>query len=180
MLPQITPLLRRYLLGVLAVVAYTAFVAWIGFGPVFHLSGAVLLAIVVGVLEIIPAVGPASSMVLVGLTAIQQGSILDAVLLMAFAILLRLSIDNGVGPFVLGRSVRVHPVVVMFSFVCGAMLFGIIGLLLAVPIASCIKIVLNHYYAEPIAPGGDAEPAAVQIFPQSRTSASATVPSADS
>ncbi len=167
LLPRILPLLRRYMLGVAGVVAYTAIVAWIGFGLVFHLTGAVLLALIVGVLEIIPAVGPVASMVLVGLTAIQQGSVLDAGLLMAFAIILRLSIDNGVGPLVLGRSVAVHPVVVMFAFVCGAMLFGIIGLLLAVPLASCLKIVLNHYYAEPIAPGGSAEPEVVQILPQS-------------
>lgn len=179
-LPHITPLLRRYMLGVLAVVAYTALIAWIGFGPIFHLRGAILLAIVVGVLEIIPAVGPVSSMVLVGLTAVQQGSLLDAGLLMVFALLLRLSIDNIVGPLVLGRSVRVHPVVVMFSFVCGAMLFGVIGLLLAVPVASCIKIVLNHYYSEPIAPGGDAEPTAVQIVPQSSAPPSSTGRSGDS
>ncbi len=181
LLPVVAPLLRRYLLGVLAVVAYTAIVAWIGFGPVFHLTGAALLALVVGVLEIVPAIGPIASMVLVGLTAVQQGSVLDAALLMGFAVVLRLSIDNGVGPLVLGRSVRVHPVVVMFAFVCGAMLFGVIGLLLAVPFASCLKIVLNHYYSEPIAPGGSAEPQpVVQVSPQSSAPASGTGPSAAS
>jgi len=37
------------------------------------------------------------------------------------------------------------------SFVCGAILFGVVGLLLAVPVAVCIKITLEQYYAEPIA-----------------------------
>jgi predicted PurR-regulated permease PerM len=32
------------------------------------------------------------------------------------------------------------------------MLFGVLGLLLAVPVAVCIKITLEHYYAEPIKP----------------------------
>ncbi|MBV9118100.1 MAG: hypothetical protein JOY63_12140 [Acetobacteraceae bacterium] len=41
------------------------------------------------------------------------------------------------------------------------MLFGIIGLLLAVPTSACVVIVLQYYYAEPIAPGGEAEPVRV-------------------
>ena len=45
-----------------------------------------------------------------------------------------------------------EPVVVIAGFVCGAMLFGVVGLLLAVPTAVCIKIALEHYYAEPIRP----------------------------
>jgi len=50
--------LRRYLIGLFLVVIYTSCVAWIGFGPVFHLPHATLLAITVGVLELIPVIGP--------------------------------------------------------------------------------------------------------------------------
>jgi predicted PurR-regulated permease PerM len=53
---------------------------------------------------------------------------------------------------VLGSATRLHPVVVIAGFACGAMLFGVVGLLLAVPVAVCIKITLEHYYAEPIRP----------------------------
>jgi predicted PurR-regulated permease PerM len=125
-------------------------VAWIGFGPVFHLSNAVLLAITVGVL--VPVVGPLSSAALVGTVAVQQASLQAGALLVGFVILLRLSIDNLVGPLVLGAATRLHPVVVIAGFICGAMLFGIVGLLLAVPTAVCVKITLEHYYAEPIKP----------------------------
>jgi predicted PurR-regulated permease PerM len=41
--------------------------------------------------------------------------------------------------------------VVIISFVCGAILFGLVGLLLAVPVTVCIKVTLEQYYAEPIA-----------------------------
>jgi predicted PurR-regulated permease PerM len=57
-----------------------------------------------------------------------------------------------VGPLVLGHAARLHPVVVIAGFIYGAMLFGVVGLLLAVPAAMCIKIALEHYYAEPIKP----------------------------
>ena len=73
-----------------------------------------------------------------------------ALLLVAFVIGLRLSIDDLVGPLILGRAARVHPVVVILSFVCGAMLFGIVGLLLAMPVAVTVKTTLEHYYAEPV------------------------------
>jgi predicted PurR-regulated permease PerM len=157
MLPTLVPMLRRYIVGLVCVVIYTAAVAYIGLGPVFHVPNAGLLAVVVGFLELVPVVGPITSMLLIGLAALQQGTF-AAIFLMVYAVALRLSIDNLVGPLALGRAVTVHPVVVIFGFVIGAMLFGIIGLLLAVPTAACIKLILQHYYAEPIAPGGSAEP----------------------
>jgi predicted PurR-regulated permease PerM len=155
LLPKIVPILRRYLIGIVLVVVYASTIAWIGFGPVFHLSNAILLAITVGVLELVPVIGPLSSATLVGIVALQQASLQAAILLVAVVVALRLSIDNLVGPLVLGSATRLHPVVVIAGFTCGAMLFGVVGLLLAVPIAVCIKITLEHYYAEPIRPQKD-------------------------
>ena len=155
LLPRLVPALRRYLIGIFLVVLYTSVLAWIGFGPVFHLPHSVLLAIAVGVLELIPVIGPLSSATLVGLTAIQQASIWSTIFLIGFTIALRLSIDNLVGPLVLGQAARIHPVVVIISFVCGAMLFGVVGLLLAVPVVVCVKTALEHYYAEPVESGGE-------------------------
>jgi predicted PurR-regulated permease PerM len=151
LLPRIVPVLRRYLLGVVAVVCYTTVAAWIGYGAIFHLPHAVLLSIVVGLLEMIPAIGPLASGLLVAIAALQEHDLSTTILLVAYAIALRLSIDNIVGPLVLGQAVKVHPVVVIFSFVAGAILFGVIGLLLAVPVAACIRIILTVYYAEPVA-----------------------------
>jgi predicted PurR-regulated permease PerM len=155
LLPKIVPVLRRYLIGLCLVVLYTSTVAWIGFDLIFHLPHAVLLALAVGVLELIPFIGPFASATIVGLIAVQQSGILAAAFLFGFAIALRLSIDNVVGPLVLGEAARVHPVAVIISFVCGAILFGVVGLLIAVPVVVCVKTALEHYYAEPIAPASD-------------------------
>jgi predicted PurR-regulated permease PerM len=150
LLPKLVPALRRYLIGIFLVMVYTSLLAWIGFGPVFHLPHASLLAVTVGILELVPVVGPLSSATLVGVIALQQASIWSTVFLIGFTIALRLSIDNVVGPVVLGQAARIHPVVVIISFVCGAMLFGVVGLLLAVPVVVCVKTALEHYYSEPI------------------------------
>ncbi|MGH7154918.1 MAG: AI-2E family transporter [Acetobacteraceae bacterium] len=151
MLPTLVPMLRRYVLGIVCVVIYTGSVAYIGLGLVFRAPAAPVLAFALGFLELIPVLGPITSLLLVGLTGVSMGGI-TAILMIVFALALRLSIDNLVGPLVLGRAVTVHPVVVIFAFVIGAVLFGVIGLLLAVPTAACIKLILTHYYAEPIAP----------------------------
>lgn len=148
----VTPVLRRYLGGLFLVVLYTIAVAGIGFGVVFRLKHAALLAVMVGVLELLPAIGPIVSAALMAVVALEQGSFVEGLELMAFVLALRLSIDNVMGPLFLGQAARVHPVVVIFSMVVGAMLFGVMGLLLAVPVAATIRIVLKHYYAEPIAP----------------------------
>lgn len=162
MLPKLIPMLRRYVVGLCGVVVYTAVMAYVGLGVIFHVPAASLLAVAVGFLELIPVVGPITSMLLMGLSAAQIGTF-SAIFLMLYALALRLSIDNLIGPFLLGGAVTVHPVVVIFAFIIGAMLFGIIGLLLAVPTAACIKVILAHYYAEPIAPVGSTEPEAVTV-----------------
>ena len=163
MLPVLIPVLRRYVVGLICVVIYTMVAAYIALGPLFHVPGGALLAVVVGFLELIPVIGPITSIVLIGLAAIQVGGF-AAIFLMAWALVLRLSIDNLVGPFLLGRATAVHPVVVIFGFIVGAVLFGVIGLLLAVPVAASIRLILDHYYAEPIAPGGEAEPEPVRVL----------------
>src|SRR3954447_1064184 len=86
LMPKIVPALRCYLIGVVLVVAYTCAVAWIGFGPVFRLPNAVLLALAVGILEMMPVIGPLSSAALVGIVAGQRASLYDAALLVGFVI----------------------------------------------------------------------------------------------
>ena len=158
LLPKVIPMLRRYLIGIVCVVSYTAVAAYIGFGVIFHLPHAILLSLAIGLLEIIPSIGPTVSFLLVGLAAVQNAHGLLAIgLLGAYAVALRLSIDNVIGPIVLGRAVNVPRVVILFAFVCGGVLFGIIGLILAVPIAACTKIVLEAYYAEPVVNGSNGD-----------------------
>jgi len=150
---RVLPLLWRYFLGLAIVVTYTSTVAWIGFAWVFHLPRAPLLAIVVGLLELVPLIGPAASIGVIALTALQQAGLMGVLGLIGFALALRLSIDQLIAPLVLGEAARLHPVVIIFCFLSGAVLFGIIGLLLAVPVAASLKIILRIYYAEPVIDG---------------------------
>jgi predicted PurR-regulated permease PerM len=151
-LPAMTQVVQRYFIGVVVIVAFTAFAAWIGYGLLLHVQNAFVLSLAVGVLETVPAVGPAVAAVLVGLSALQLHSMGGAAGMVGYALALRLTIDDLIAPVVLGRSVTVHPVVVMLAYVLGAVLFGVVGLLLAVPAAACIRIALQAAYGEPDRP----------------------------
>ena len=147
---RIIPVLWRYFVGLLVVVSYTITMAWLVFGPGFHLPQAPLLGVLVGILELIPIIGPTLTLCIVGIAAAQQTSVLGMLVLFGFAIGLRISIDQLVGPLVLGKAARLHPFVIIFAFLSGGVLFGVIGLILAVPVAASIKVILSEYYAEPV------------------------------
>ena len=144
---KVDPVLKRYFIGVAAVVAYASAAAYLGLGVVLDLPGALLLALMTGILELVPMIGPATSAVLAGLVAIQNATGIGAITGYAvYATLLRLSIDQLVGPLVLGEAACLHPVLIIFCFLAGGYLFGVVGLVLAVPAALTIRIVLQELY----------------------------------
>jgi predicted PurR-regulated permease PerM len=146
---ELDPLLRRYFVGVVVVVAYAAAAAYLGLGLILGLHHALLLALLTGLLEIVPMVGPLAAAVMAGLVAVQQAaSPWDIWAYVGYAVALRLSIDQLVGPLVLGNAARVHPVVVIFGFLVGGALFGIVGMILAVPLALLIRVTLSVLYRE--------------------------------
>ncbi|HEV3182229.1 MAG TPA: AI-2E family transporter [Steroidobacteraceae bacterium] len=146
---ELDPLLRRYFIGVAGVVAYATAVAYLGLGLVLGLHHALVLALLTGVLEVIPVIGPVAAAVMAGLVAVQQAATTwDVWAYAGYATALRLSIDQLVGPIVLGNAARVHPVVVIFGFLAGGALFGIVGMILAVPLALLVKVALAVLYRE--------------------------------
>src|SRR5581483_203266 len=122
------PLLRRYFIGVGIVFLYASAAAYVGLGLVLGLRHAAFLALLTGLLELIPLVGPAASALLGGLVAIHQATSAASIIGYAiYAAALRISIDQFFGPIVLGRAAYVRPVLVIFCFLSGGILFGIVG-----------------------------------------------------
>ena len=61
---------------------------------------------------------------------------------------LRHAEDYFVIPLVIGRIVRLHPAVVIFSLLTGGALYGLLGVLVAVPVAATIRLVLIYIGAK--------------------------------
>ncbi len=150
-LSNLDPILRRYFIGVLGIVIFAAVFAYVGLGIVLGIPHAFFLALVTGILEAIPIVGPIAAAIIAGLVALQHNFGIGAIVgFAAYLAALRLSIDQFFGPVILGAAGRVHPVLVIFSFLAGGSLFGVIGVLLAVPTALIVRATLSVLYDEPL------------------------------
>jgi predicted PurR-regulated permease PerM len=148
---RVNPILQRYLRGLWVIVVFASLVVGIGAGLIFHLSHPLLLAMAAGLLELVPILGPTISATLLSGAAVLHGGSLWT--LLGFAVFwccLRLAIDQVLGPLVLGHAVRLHPVAVMFAFIAGGVLFGPLGVLLAIPTVAVLKLLLDNYYALPV------------------------------
>lgn len=146
---KLSPILRRYFFGMFLVVVYASIAAYIGLGLILDIRHAAFLALITGVLEIIPVVGPVASGTIAGLVAMQQAkepwNIIEYIM---YAIALRISIDQFFAPIVLGKAAYLNPVLVIFCFLTGGMLFGAVGVLMAVPAALAVKALLGEVYHE--------------------------------
>lgn len=146
---DLNPVLRRYFIGVAMVVVYAAIFAAVGLGLILHLHHAVLLALLTGVLEVVPIFGPFASAVIAGLVAVRQAAGAgDIIAYVIYAVALRVTIDEFVAPMVLGKAAHLPPVLVIFCFLAGAVLFGVVGIVLAVPVALTLKLSLRALYRE--------------------------------
>jgi predicted PurR-regulated permease PerM len=144
---KIDALIGRYLRGLAVVVVFVATVVWLTFRFVFHIPYPLLLALIIALLELIPLFGPIVSGVLTFAVALTNGDLLFTVKVVIFYLALRFTVDQAVGPIVLGKAVTLSPVVVIFAFLAGGTLFGFLGLLFAVPAAAVLRVVLNEHTA---------------------------------
>jgi predicted PurR-regulated permease PerM len=148
---KLDPVVRRYFIGILVVVTYAATAAFIGLGVILHIPHAVFLALLTGFLETIPVIGLGAAAVIAGLVAVRHATGIGPIIAYAiYAAALRLSIDQLLGPFALGTAARLHPVMIIFCFIAGWVLFGIAGVIMAVPVAIGIKTCLAVLYDEPL------------------------------
>ena len=146
---KIDPLLRRYLGGLFVIFLFAAALSWIAIRFALQLHFALLLALLTGLFELVPVIGPMASATLVGLLALEQHGFWAVVAFAVYVTVFRLLIDRVVGPLVLGRAAHIHPTVVMFAFLAGGLFLGVAGVILAVPVAASVRVVLEHYYSQP-------------------------------
>jgi predicted PurR-regulated permease PerM len=106
---------------------------------------AVLLALVAGVLELVPIIGPiiaAVPAVLIG-ASISPAAALAAVAL--YTVVQQLE-NHLLVPKVMGDAVDLHPALVIFSLIVGASLFGLWGAILATPVVALGRDVYRYAF----------------------------------
>jgi predicted PurR-regulated permease PerM len=143
---EIHRVLGRYLRGQLVLIALMTFVTFVVLEWVFHLPYALWIAILTGVLELIPLIGPIAAGTIAATVGFAQGGPNEAAAIAIAYFILRQVEDQLVMPQVVGRAVHVHPLVTIFAVLLGEKVAGVLGMILAVPIAAAIKVVLDYAY----------------------------------
>ena len=117
---------------------------------------AVILGLFTAVTQLIPQVGGAIGMIAsVALTSLQS-PVLALGVFVVYMVLYQIS-GNVLGPLVMGKAVKLHPLVILLATMVGTVLSGVVGLLLSVPAAAVLKVVWNFFYPR-LAPRWGLEP----------------------
>jgi predicted PurR-regulated permease PerM len=146
---EIHRVLGRYLRGQLILIVLMATVTFVVLEWVFHLPYALWIAILTGILEVIPLIGPVVAGAIACLVGLAQGGVGEAAALAVTYLILRQTEDQLIMPQVVGRAVHVHPLVTIFAVLAGERIAGVLGMVLAVPTAAAIKVVLDYAYPRP-------------------------------
>jgi predicted PurR-regulated permease PerM len=135
----------RYMLGNLAISVICGSVYGIT-AVILGLPYALALALVAGILDVIPNIGALLAGIIIGIVAITVS--LGALIAFVIVIIVYQQIENYVlQPMIIGKATQVSGFTVLVSVLVFGSLFGIIGAIIAVPIAASIQIVLDDAMA---------------------------------
>jgi predicted PurR-regulated permease PerM len=104
------------------------------------------LAVLVFLFDLIPLVGATIAAVVVGLVTVFNDFPTVTIVWAIWSIVYQQVENTVIQPRIQQRTVQVHPFVVLVSVLFGATLLGIVGALVAIPVAASIQIVLREWW----------------------------------
>lgn len=111
---------------------------------ILRVEYALPLAVLAGIFEILPIVGPLISSVLAILVGLTVSPFLALSIAALYVIIQQLE-NHLIVPQVMKRSVGLSPIVVIVSFMIGARFEGVVGAILAVPFVVTFQVILEHF-----------------------------------
>jgi predicted PurR-regulated permease PerM len=103
------------------------------------------LALIAGLFSLIPLVGATIAAVLIGLVTVFNDFPTTTIIWVIWAIGYQQFENHVIQPQVQKRTVNVHPFITIVAVLFGATLLGVLGALVAIPIAASIQILLREY-----------------------------------
>jgi predicted PurR-regulated permease PerM len=146
-LEKINHLLSRYFIG---------FLSYIIVLLIFGIPNSIVIAFLCAVLNIIPYIGPLIASILAAiLTMISnlgsdfQSEILPTTLYVLLGFWIVQIIDNNVSqPIIFSKSVSSHPLEIFLVILMAGFLFGILGMIVAVPLYTILKVIGKEFFPE--------------------------------
>lgn len=112
---------------------------------IFGLDFAIIWGVLVFLFNFIPTIGSAVALIAPVLMAlIQSESVSYALLIAAVIAGLQTVFFNLLEPMIIGKRLNLNPVVILFSVLIWGFIWGIVGMLLSVPLTAIIKIVISN------------------------------------
>jgi predicted PurR-regulated permease PerM len=109
---------------------------------------AVPLAVLMSFFGLIPLVGATIGGVIILLVTLFTDFPSATIIYAIFLILYQQVENNVLQPFIFKRTVNVHPLAVIFAILAGSAILGVVGALVAIPVAAGIQIVLREFFGE--------------------------------
>ncbi|GGP13726.1 AI-2E family transporter [Oceanobacillus neutriphilus] len=105
---------------------------------------ALLLGIILAIVNIIPYFGPIIGAVPVVTVAymVQPEKALFVVIII---FVIQLIESNLLSPYIMGKTVKIHPIGIIFALLLGGQLAGVIGMVISVPIFTMLKVLIQQY-----------------------------------
>ena len=156
-----------YVAGALAVAALAGVLSYIVM-TILGVPFRAPLAVITGFLSLIPLVGATIAAVIVGVVTLFTNFPTATILWAVWAILYQQLENTVIQPQIQKRTIHVHPFITIVAVLFGSTLLGVLGALVAIPIAASIQILVREYWdwrtlsvrdAAPPAPPAADEPA---------------------
>ncbi|MCL5436011.1 MAG: AI-2E family transporter [Patescibacteria group bacterium] len=135
--------LGKWLLGQLALMFSIFLMTYIGLS-ILHIKYSLVLALLAGLLEIVPYVGPILSAVPAILIALLQ-SPLVALIVVALYTFIQQSENYLLVPKIIGKSIGANPLVILIALLVGFKIAGILGMLIAAPLVAVGAVIMEDY-----------------------------------
>jgi predicted PurR-regulated permease PerM len=147
-LSELAPRFRRWVLGTMTGMFVVFIASAIGY-KIVGVEFAIPLALMAGFAEIVPTVGPATACIVAGLFALATQTPGTALGVLLVYCVIQAIEAYVILPAIMRGAVNMHPAVTLFSVVLWGKVFGIPGLMLAIPINLTIGTFLEHFRIRP-------------------------------
>ncbi|WP_299522203.1 AI-2E family transporter [Winogradskyella sp.] len=152
---KIKDLLSRYFVGLIFQILIL-FVIYTIVLLVFRIDNALVIAFLCALLNLVPYVGPLVSgflMLLLSMSSNLGESFSDVILpkttYVMIGFIIAQLVDNFFSqPFIFSKSVKSHPLEIFLVIIIAGILFGIVGMIVAVPAYTAIKVILKEFLSE--------------------------------
>lgn len=112
---------------------------------IMRIKYAPLLGFMIGLFNMIPYFGAIIAITIAAIITLITGSISQMIWMLIVVIILQQIDANIINPKIVGKSLKISPLLVIFAVTVGGAYFGIIGMFLAVPVIAVIKILVEDY-----------------------------------